>query len=124
VLCLTGAVASIGPSTSPVTGILVEEFKTNFTEVAKWSGWQFWSSGIAGLVGSALSRIWGKRSVYLLSTIICFVGVAWNAKVTTANEFLGARLLQGFGIGVFETMIPSSIGDLFFVCPPLDTMVG
>ncbi|KAF8252477.1 MFS general substrate transporter [Wilcoxina mikolae CBS 423.85] len=116
VLCLTGAVvATIGPSTSPVTGILVKEFDTTFTEVAKWSGWQFWSSGLAGLIGSAFSRIWGKRSVYLLSTIICFAGVAWNIKVKTANSFLAARVLQGFGIGVFETMIPSSIGDLFFV---------
>jgi MFS family permease len=36
----------------------------------------------------------------------------------SANDYgslLGARILQGFGTGPFEMLVPSSIGDIYFV---------
>ena len=104
---------------APVAGVLVKEFNTTYTEVAKWSGWQFWASGIAGLFSSAFSRAYGKRPVYVVSTVLCFAGTLWNAFATSPDSFLAARFVQGLGLGAFETIVPSSIGDMFFVraCP-------
>jgi MFS family permease len=94
---------------------LVKEFSVDFKQVSNWSGYQFWASGIAGLCSSAIAKTYGKRPVYLLSIILCFAGVLWNVFVNSPSHFLGARFVQGLGIGAFETIIPSSIGDMFFV---------
>jgi MFS family permease len=32
---------------------------------------------------------------------------------TDYNSLLGARIMQGFGTGPFEMLVPSSIGDMF-----------
>lgn len=32
------------------------------------------------------------------------------------NSLLGARIMQGFGTGPFEMLVPSSIGDMFVRC--------
>lgn len=83
--------------------------------MARFAGWQFWPAAVAGLVGSAFARVWGKRPVYLFSIILLFIGGIWNALATSADSFLGARVLQGLGLGAFETIVPSSIGDMYFV---------
>lgn len=107
--------AVLGPAIAPINAVLVKEFHTTYEVVATFSGWQFWPAGVAGLIGSAVGRIWGKRPVYLVSIILLFAGAIWNATATSANSFLGSRVLQGFGLGAFETIVPSTIGDMYFV---------
>lgn len=115
-LCVATAVAGVvGPAIATIGGVLVKEFHTTFHMVATWSGYQFWPAGVGGLVCSAVSRVWGKRTVYLMSLILILAGAIWNACARTPNSFLGSRILQGFGLGAFETIVPSSIGDLFYV---------
>lgn len=105
----------LGPAIAPINAVLVEEFNTTYKIVATFSGWQFWPAGVAGLIGSAVGRVWGKRLVYFVSIILLFIGAIWNATATSANSFLGSRVLQGFGLGAFETIVPSTIGDMYFV---------
>ncbi|KAI5852016.1 major facilitator superfamily domain-containing protein [Tricharina praecox] len=115
-LCLASAIAAIvGPAVAPIHGVLVKEFDTSYAMVSRWSGWQFWASGVAGLIASAVSRIWGKRPVYLVSILLVFIGVLWNGFSQSGDSFLGARFVEGLGLGAFEMLVPSSIGDLFFV---------
>lgn len=116
ILCLAAAVAGVlGPAVAPINAVLVKEFNTTYHFVARFAGWQFWPAAVSGLVGSAFARVWGKRPVYLISIILLFIGAIWNALATSADSFLGARVLQGFGLGAFETIVPSSIGDMYFV---------
>lgn len=105
----------LGPAIAPINAVLVKEFHTTYAVVATFSGWQFWPAGVAGLFGSAVGRVWGKRPVYLVSIILLLGGAIWNATATSANSFLGSRILQGFGLGAFETIVPSTIGDMYFV---------
>ncbi|RPA91821.1 MFS general substrate transporter [Choiromyces venosus 120613-1] len=116
VLCLTaGVAAALGPIVAPISKMLVDEFKTTYKVTAEFAGWQFWPAGIAGLFGSAVGRIWGKRPVYIVSTLLLFIGAIWNSLAQNTDSFLGARVLQGFGLGAFETIVPSTVGDLYFV---------
>lgn len=74
--------------------MLVKEFHTTYQMTAEFSGWQFWPAGVAGLFGSAIARLWGKRPVYLASVVILFAGAIWNALAKDTQSFLGARVLQ------------------------------
>lgn len=86
--------AVLGPAIAPINKMLVDEFKTTYKVTAKFSGWQFWPAGIAGLFGSAVGRVWGKRPVYIVSTLLLFIGAIWNALAQNTDSFLGARILQ------------------------------
>ncbi|CUS08976.1 unnamed protein product [Tuber aestivum] len=125
ILCITACIgevvsesikaAVLGPAIAPINKMLVDEFKTTYHVTAKFAGWQFWPAGIAGLFGSAVGRVWGKRPVYIFSTLLLFIGAIWNALAQSTDSFLGARILQGFGLGAFETIVPSTVGDMYFV---------
>lgn len=86
--------AVLGPAIAPINKMLVDEFKTTYKVTAKFAGWQFWPAGIAGLFGSAVGRVWGKRPVYIVSTLLLFIGAIWNALAQNTDSFLGARILQ------------------------------
>jgi MFS family permease len=65
-----------------------------------------------------LAKVWGKRPVYLVSTILVFIGCAWS--INTRGKFaqnMAARIFQGLGWGAFDTLVLGSILDTFFVRP-------
>lgn len=73
-------------------------------------------SALAGIAGTVLARVWGKRPVYLVSAMVMFIGSAWN--IDTGGHFaqdMAARIFQGLGWGAFDTLVLGSILDTFFV---------
>lgn len=64
----------------------------------------------------ALARVWGKRHLYLLGTVIIIISCIW-AGVSGHNykSLLWARIFQGVGLAPFEALLNASVADLFFV---------
>ncbi|KAF8453827.1 major facilitator superfamily domain-containing protein [Terfezia claveryi] len=117
-ICFSTAVGcTLGPALAPVNAELTVEFNTSFTTVYNWTGYQFLASGMAGLLCEVVARFLGRRPIYLLSTIFMFAGALWNSllKSPDVGGFVGARVLQGVGLGAFETLVITSIGDMYFV---------
>ncbi|KAI0109829.1 MFS general substrate transporter [Daldinia grandis] len=72
-------------------------------------------SAITGLASLILSRIWGKRPVYLVSMVMIFIGTAWNTRVRgDLAQNMAARVFQGLGWGAFDTLVLGSIHDTYF----------
>ncbi|KAI8960803.1 MFS general substrate transporter [Daldinia sp. FL1419] len=72
-------------------------------------------SAITGLASLIISRVWGKRPVYLISTVMIFIGVAWNTRVRgDLAQNMVARVFQGLGWGAFDTLVLGSIYDTYF----------
>lgn len=73
-------------------------------------------SAFTGVLSLILSQTIGKRTVYLISAIFMFVGTMWNMHAGQSySQFMGARALQGIGMGAFDTVVLSSIQDMYFV---------
>jgi len=53
-----------------------------------------------------LSTTFGRRPVYLASTLICLVSNIWRAKAQTYGSFMGACVLNGIGAG------PAEVSDM------------
>jgi MFS family permease len=51
----------------------------------------------------------------VFATLLLVGGSIWGACANDYNSLLGARILQGFGTGPFEMLVPASIGDMYFV---------
>lgn len=47
--------------------------------------------------------------------IVAFVGTMWGGYSQSYNSLLGARIVQGFSVSMFESVVISIVGDLYFV---------
>lgn len=91
-------------------------FKRDFTQTALLTGYHLCGVGVAGLIFVASARIWGKRHLYLLGTILIIVSCAWGGAVgTNYTSLLWARVIQGVGLAPFEALVNASVGDLYYV---------
>lgn len=64
---------------------------------------------------SAFSRKYGKRPVFLVSTLFGIIGTAVGQAKIDYKYLLAARIIQGFSTSAFESLIVSTVGDIYFV---------
>jgi MFS family permease len=115
-ICLSVSMGgALGPVLSPATGIIATQMHVSIAKAALPGGYPLMTTALGGFIAQAWAPILGKRSFYLASTAILFASSVWSAQATTFNSLLGARTFQGFGSGAYESIVISSIGDLFFV---------
>ncbi|KPI35680.1 putative MFS-type transporter [Cyphellophora attinorum] len=104
-----------GPILNPGIVQVAMSLNKDFTTVAQMSGYTLLATGAMGPFVSALGRKYGKRPVYVFSSVIGTVGVIVSETASGYNTLLAGRILQGVGIPAYESLAISSIGDLFFV---------
>ena len=68
--------------------------------------------GVAGILFVPTARVWGKRHLYILGTILLIVSSVWGGAAKTYGSLIGARVLQGVAVAPFEALVNASIGDL------------
>lgn len=116
VLSVTSIFAtSLVPILSANTLTLSLYFKVKFTDVALLTGWNLFGIGVAGIICASSPRIWGKRHMILIGTVIVLISSIWGGLARSYNSMLAARIVQGFGTAPFEALINAIIGDLFYV---------
>lgn len=84
--------------------------------MALLTGYHLLGVGFAGFLFVPMARIWGKRHLYLLGTVIVIFSSAWgggNGK--NYKSLLWARIFQGVGLAPFEALVNASVGDLYHV---------
>ena len=77
------------------------------------TGYHLLGVGVAGFLFIASARVWGKRHLYLLGTILIIISSAWGgATGTDYKSFLWARIVQGVGLAPFEALVKSKSSNL------------
>ena len=95
--------------------ILLQEFNVDFTKVSLLTGYSLCATGAVGILISALARKYGKRPCLLFSIACAFAGTIWGGFAGSYNSLLGARIVQGLSVAMFESVMFSVIGDLYYV---------
>lgn len=73
-------------------------------------------SSLTGMLSTIVAKIYGKRPVYLASTISMFIGSMWGMYVMNSySQNMASRVFQGVGWGSFDTLVLGSLQDTFFV---------
>ncbi|KIY03790.1 uncharacterized protein Z520_00481 [Fonsecaea multimorphosa CBS 102226] len=91
------------------------DLKQSPTAISKLSGYMQLASGATGPFISAWARKCGKRPVYLLSSVLGLIGCIIGECATGYNQLVAARVIQGIASAAYESLVLSSVGDLFFV---------
>lgn len=63
----------------------------------------------------AFSRKYGKRPVFLVSTLFDIIGTAIGESKISYKYLLAARIVQGFSTSAFESLIIATVGDIYYV---------
>ena len=85
------------------------------TKVVLVSGYNLLAAGCIGPFVSAFSRKYGKRPVFLVSTLFDIIGTAVGEAKISYKYLLAARIIQGFSTSAFESLIVATVGDIYFV---------
>jgi MFS family permease len=67
------------------------------------------------LICNSLAVKYGKRPLYLITTLGLMVTCFWAAAAKSFASLVAARVVQGFCMGPLEALVPASIGDVWFV---------
>lgn len=79
------------------------------------SGYQLLVVGCSGPIVSACSRKWGKRPCLFISSVFALAGTIIGSATSTFDGLLASRIVQGFSSCAYESLIISTVGDLYFV---------
>ncbi len=120
ILAILSFVSVIAATTSPLlaanTLTIKILFDRTFTESALLTGYHLCGVGVAGFLFVASARVWGKRHLFLLGTVLMIISSAWGgASGTNYKSLLWARVFQGVALAPFEALVNACVGDLYFV---------
>jgi hypothetical protein len=117
ILSITAIFATaLGPILAANTVTLVISLRVTFTRVALLTGYFLLGVGVAGFFFVPSSRIWGKRHLFVLGTLMLVVTSAWGGgSGRDYTTLLWARIFQGVATAPFEALVNAAVGDLYFV---------
>lgn len=92
-----------------------KEIDKPLTTVVLVSGYNLLMAGASGPFICAFSRKYGKRPVFLASTLFDIIGTALGEAKVSYKYLLAARIIQGLSTSAFESLTVAAIGDMFFV---------
>jgi MFS family permease len=87
----------------------------DLTTIVLVSGYNLLAAGCSGPFVCAFSRKYGKRPVFLISTLFDIIGTAVGEAKIDYKYLLAARIIQGFSTSAFESLIIATIGDMYYV---------
>lgn len=106
---------TIGPLTNAGLAVIAVDFNTTIGQIVLDNGYQVLVVAGCGPIISALARKYGKRPCFLFSGVACMVGSIIGSTAKNEAAYLAARIVQGFAVTAYESLIFTIVGDLFFV---------
>ncbi|KAK4241964.1 hypothetical protein C8A03DRAFT_11810 [Achaetomium macrosporum] len=117
ILSMTAIFATcLGPILAANTLTLTFDFTIPFTKVAALTGWYLLGVGISAFIFVPSGRIWGKRHLFVLGTILLVATSAWaGASRHKHTSMVWSRVFQGVATAPFESLVNAAVGDLYYV---------
>lgn len=108
---------AVGPLLSPAFVELAAEFNITLSAFIQGvQGGVIVAIAFGSLICNALAVKYGKRPVYLITTVGLMVTCFWCAAAKSFGSLVAARVIQGFCMGPLEALIPASIADVWASC--------
>jgi MFS family permease len=107
--------STVGPLLNASFVPIAIELNTTVAKLVNATGYQTITVAAWSLVVNAAARKWGKRPVFLASGIFNLVGSSIGAASTTYKQLLAARIIQGFSVSAYESLVFAMTSDLFFL---------
>ncbi|KAK8069608.1 hypothetical protein PG994_006224 [Apiospora phragmitis] len=111
-----GCVGAVGPLLTSAFVPLAQEFDVPLERFTLGCNGAMIAAISAGsLICNTLAVKFGKRPVYLVTSIGLFVANFWGAEAKSFGSLVAARTICGFCMAPMEALVPASIADIWFV---------
>ncbi|THH15112.1 hypothetical protein EW146_g5311 [Bondarzewia mesenterica] len=111
--------ASLDGALSPMTGpsyvLLSKKFDTSVDTVASSFGAILLGLGCFMFIQSSFAVKFGHRIVYLCSVSLMFIACIWCAVSPNLASIRASRVFQGFGMSALQSLVASTIEQIFFI---------
>ncbi|KAI0779033.1 MFS general substrate transporter [Trametes elegans] len=111
--------ASLDGALSPMVGpgyvLLAKQFDVSVDNVTSSFGFILLGLGIFMLAQNALAVKFGHRIVYLTSVSLMFISCIWCALSPNLASIRASRLFQGFGMSALQSLVASTLEQIYFV---------
>ncbi|KAM0749237.1 MFS general substrate transporter [Meredithblackwellia eburnea MCA 4105] len=94
---------------------MIEEWGTSAAKVAYFTSAISITLGWGNCIFIPLAQLHGTRLMLTIGTALCSASYLWQALAKSYGSFLGARLLNGLGACLVETIGPMVCEQIFFV---------
>ncbi|KYK59246.1 major facilitator superfamily transporter [Drechmeria coniospora] len=114
-LIIVGLVGAMKTAFVTTGGAMAAHYRVSYTAIAALTAVPVIIASLTGFLSSVAAKLWGKRPVYMASTVLLVIGSIWNCTATNSySSCMGARALQGLGWGAFDTLVMASIRDMYY----------
>ncbi|OJT13961.1 Protein HOL1 [Trametes pubescens] len=111
--------ASLDGALSPMVGpgyvLLAKQFNVSVDNITSSFGFILLGLGIFMLAQNALAVKFGHRIVYLASVSLMFISCIWCALSPNLPSIRAARLFQGFGMSALQSLVASTLEQIYCV---------
>lgn len=119
ILSMTAIFATaLGPILAANTFKLTGQYGVGFTRVAQLTGHYLAGVGVAAFIFVPSGRIWGKRHLFIVGTVLLVATSAWGGASNRKQDYTSmvwARVFQGVATAPFESLVNAAVGDLYCV---------
>jgi MFS family permease len=106
----------VGPLLGAAFVPLAQEWNVSLTSfITAAQGGVIAAIALGSLLFNALAVKYGKRPIYLITSVGLAVTCFWAAEAKSFGSFVAARVIQGLCMAPMEALIPASIADIWFV---------
>ncbi|KAI7669952.1 hypothetical protein KC319_g6010, partial [Hortaea werneckii] len=119
ILFITSMNASIvgayGPMLGPGFVPISAQLGITVNTLSQATAWLVLTLGLCVFFFNPAAKIWGKRPIYVLCSLLLVVVSIWGAVADTYSSFLGSRIVGALGMAPYEVLVQATISDLYFV---------
>lgn len=119
ILCIVSVLATTASPLLAADSVeLALKFRVTFQDAALLTAYHLAGVAVGSLLFVPLARVWGKRHVFLIGSLLMIVSSAWGGSTHMGYNYaslLWARVIQGVALAPFESLINACVGDLYFV---------
>ncbi|KAM0812530.1 putative Major facilitator superfamily domain-containing protein [Seiridium cardinale] len=113
--CTIVVIGGIGPILASLVIDLMTLFQVSLMDISLLTGYSLCATAVIGIFISAVSHKYGRRIPLLFSIFCAFAGTVWGGAAQSYDSLLGARIIQGCSVSMFESVFFAIVGDLYFV---------
>ncbi|KAI0162152.1 major facilitator superfamily domain-containing protein [Xylariaceae sp. FL1272] len=114
-----GLYCMVGGGTTPIIAAgftnVAEDYGINVSEVSYTTGLYMLGLGIGCVLFSPTAILYGKRPVYLFSSILYIISAVWCALSPNFPSLILARIFQGIAVSPVECLPSATIAEIFFL---------
>jgi hypothetical protein len=89
------AAGSLGPVLVPGFTTVAEILDVQLTDMTLLNGSLIMALGVSAYLCPCVAQVYGKRLVYIVTTVVIVVGCCWAGAATSYRSLLASRAIQG-----------------------------